>query len=103
MDKEIKKQWVDALRSGKYKQGRAQLRIDIDGDLRFCCLGILCEVVSANYDGEDEYLPVAVQRAAGLDEDPGVQYKGAAAFLSVLNDDEKLTFLEIADIIEEQL
>jgi hypothetical protein len=34
------KQWVDALRSGKYKQGRKRLR----HAGRHCCLGVLCDV-----------------------------------------------------------
>ena len=40
MDPVLKKKWVAALRSGKYKQGKEVLR---DGD-RYCCLGVLCEV-----------------------------------------------------------
>jgi len=35
-----RKQWVDALRSGKYKQGTGRLR---DGDM-YCCLGIACDI-----------------------------------------------------------
>lgn len=37
----IKRRWLKALRSGKYKQGTGSLR---DGD-GFCCLGVLCDVV----------------------------------------------------------
>jgi hypothetical protein len=42
MDQEIKKRWVEALRSGKYRQGRERLR-STDND--FCCLGVLCDVI----------------------------------------------------------
>jgi len=38
MDKKLKAKWLNALRSGKYKQGDAQL-CDLEG--RFCCLGVL--------------------------------------------------------------
>jgi len=38
---EIKERWLEALRSGKYKQTTGYLRDD-DG---FCCLGVLCDVV----------------------------------------------------------
>lgn len=34
------KKWVQALRSGEYKQGKDALR---DND-KFCCLGVACEV-----------------------------------------------------------
>lgn len=40
MDKEIKVKWLEALRSGNYKQGRRCLRKDD----RFCCLGVLCDI-----------------------------------------------------------
>lgn len=39
---EIQAKWLVALRSGKYKQGRASLRNIND---EFCCLGVLCDVL----------------------------------------------------------
>jgi hypothetical protein len=45
MDQQIKKQWVEALRSGKYKQGREYLRTELsDGSYSYCCLGVLCDI-----------------------------------------------------------
>lgn len=41
MDKEIKKKWVEALRSGKYRQGHYVLRDENDS---FCCLGVLVDI-----------------------------------------------------------
>lgn len=41
MNKEIKKQWIEALRSGKYKQGREYLCVDET----YCCLGVLCDIL----------------------------------------------------------
>jgi len=35
-----RKQWVEALRSGKYQQGERWLRY---GD-KFCCLGVACDI-----------------------------------------------------------
>jgi len=35
-----RKQWVDALRSGKYEQGKYRLR----KDAQFCCLGVACDI-----------------------------------------------------------
>lgn len=34
-----RKEWVDALRSGDYKQGHKLLR-----DKGFCCLGVACDI-----------------------------------------------------------
>lgn len=45
MDPRIKQMWVDALRSGKYVQGRNRLHIRrVDGTDTFCCLGVLCDL-----------------------------------------------------------
>lgn len=41
MDTELKTEWVAALRSGDYEQGRSQL--SYDG--KYCCLGVLCEIL----------------------------------------------------------
>lgn len=42
MDSGLKQLWVDALRSGKYKQGAGYLRTPGD---TFCCLGVLADVI----------------------------------------------------------
>lgn len=44
MNQGVKKLWVKALRSGKYKQTVRRLRRDRKGNVRMCCLGVLCEV-----------------------------------------------------------
>ena len=36
--------WVDALRSGDYKQSRKSLHIVKKGESRFCCLGLACHL-----------------------------------------------------------
>lgn len=41
MKREIKFRWVEALRSGKYRQGRNYLH---DREGNFCCLGVLCDL-----------------------------------------------------------
>jgi hypothetical protein len=41
MDAELKRKWVEALRSGKYEQASGKLRV---GN-KFCCLGVLCDLV----------------------------------------------------------
>jgi hypothetical protein len=43
MDNILKREWLKALRSGKYKQGRSILRTQYD---EYCCLGVLCDVAN---------------------------------------------------------
>ena len=57
MNPEVKQKWIDALRSGDYEQGSEKLR-GVNG---YCCLGVLCDIYSREYDtqwefrGYDEY------------------------------------------------
>ena len=131
MKKEIKKKWVKALRSGKYKQGRGELREED----RFCCLGVLCDLSKLGeweeYNRMDHsfhyliegqpyeedadgclpnagYLPKPVAEWAGMKTVKG-QLKNNSRYthkigntLALLNDSGK-SFKEIADIIEKDL
>lgn len=89
MDKRVKKAWTDALRSGEYTQGQCWLRSRTisDGENRFCCLGVLCDLHSKETgsswlenNGEFLYLdsqallPPEVATWAGLN-DPDVLCK----------------------------
>ena len=110
MDFAVKAQWVAALRSGKYKQGKHRLRSDAD---EFCCLGVLCDISpAARWNGtravgdsggiEDASiidLPRSVQHWAGLPTTGPVVKRGS---LSALND-QGVPFSEIADLIERDL
>lgn len=111
MNAEIKKLWVAALRSGDYKQGRSRLRNSYDN--KFCCLGVLCnlhaqmhpdiaakQTSSAMYFGEDCYLPKKVKQWAQLFErNPSVN----SSSLVELNDENRMSFSDIADVIERYL
>lgn len=44
MNPVVKQLWVDALRSGKYKQARSYLA----NEQGHCCLGVLCELAIQN-------------------------------------------------------
>lgn len=48
MNPEIKKQWIEALTSGEYQQGKLMLGLQGEPDKgepdKFCCLGVLCEL-----------------------------------------------------------
>lgn len=117
MNKEIKQQWLAALRSGEYEQGQEQLR---SMDDKFCCLGVLCDLHAKatgntwteqeedyNFSYEDfpEVLPSVVQEWAGLPANTGAAlYATEAGFreLTALNDG-GYTFEQLATLIEKQL
>lgn len=109
MNKNAKK-WVEALRSGKYEQGKMALR----HENRFCCLGVACEVfienggaikIAIDPDGDATYaglacrLPKEVSDWIGI-KSPLGRFEEKAS-LSSLNDNGS-TFFEIADIIESE-
>jgi hypothetical protein len=88
MNSEVKKVWIDALRSGDYDQGLGQLHTMQNDIHAYCCLGVLCDLAIKSgielevkydstwengpkmfiYDGESGYLPEVVQQWAELDE-----------------------------------
>ena len=96
--------WLDALRSGKYKQTRNYLKT-IKG---YCCLGVLCAIEKMNWslnnnngytyfisDGENasSLLPTSLK----IKYDINIRMQNE---LVHLNDVLKLSFPEIADHIE---
>lgn len=52
MNPEIKQLWLNALRSGKYEQGKLMLK---PTESSYCCLGVLCEIAQERSIGE--YIP----------------------------------------------
>lgn len=122
MNTEIKKMWVDALRSGNYAQGKGCLHNAEDGT--FCCLGVLCCIAESHdvttigsaehsvgdanimyaYGGSKYALPYEVSKWAGLTTDDPILLIGGKRFIvSELNDSEDLSFHQIADLVEAQL
>ena len=113
MNPEVKKLWVEALRGGKYVQGKGKLHyISKDGQEKFCCLGVLCDLYpGAEWEYEDGIVGVmegnsgtlteAVRTWAGLNNsDPFII---GIDCMSVINDDRGYPFDAIADLIEDQL
>jgi hypothetical protein len=115
MNPEIKKRWVEALRSGKYKQGKHSLA---RGE-NFCCLGVLCELATKEgvvkrerlgngfiyYNSCHSHLPWPVCTWGELQEvNPSIPASSQTTktTLSELNDTGS-TFSEIADLIEKYL
>jgi hypothetical protein len=104
---QIKKAWLNALRSGQYKQGQMYLRRRAHGAKdRYCCLGVLCDLVEpdkwdarggtiVNHGIHGGYPGSTVLRTSGLSADD-------ALHLGSLNDTGK-RFDEIASYIEANL
>lgn len=115
MDQKVKADWVAALRSGKYKQTTGVMYRSVmehHHPAGYCCLGVLASIL-----GTPTWmlatlgcLPKEVAYEAGLGRyvDPRIMHhqEGAPSTkesLSCLNDQVRLGFPEIADIIEAQL
>lgn len=110
MNPKVKKLWIEALRSGKYKQGIKRLRTVKN---RYCCLGVLCDLYAKEHGKrwsrdtmgewvlgmERDYPPDSVIEWAGTKH---IGKKIAGRDLAEHNDTGK-TFLEIADLIEKHL
>lgn len=112
MNREIKAKWIEALRSGKYEQGKSQLRTLND---KYCCLGILCtlrtdgewkqwcepdedglaEIGCWEFKGNSEWLDGSYLLEIGMTSEE-------ESALADMNDSGK-TFAEIADYIEKNL
>ena len=117
MNADMKQKWVEALRSGRYKQGQQHLRQrDKQGMPLYCCLGVLGEVYDHHrwigdsygsapgeeyYPSSDAVLPYEVVTALGLYDltDEGMDVQD---HLANMNDNGQ-DFTEIADYIEENL
>jgi hypothetical protein len=116
MNAEIKARWVDALRSGDFKQGTEYLvsTDEDDGGRKFCCLGVLCVIFEKETgsdwkelaeDNCEEILPPIISEWAGLSEgDPHLPNSDGnrVQAISGLNDG-GMSFEEIADRIEKHL
>ena len=107
MDAELKARWVEALRSGKYKQGRGVLRSLND---EFCCLGVLCDVAgvewvpssnsgecayAAIFEGDDSVLMLPRELGRRLASPHQVDLSN--------RNDKGASFADIADYIEANL
>lgn len=48
MTEDFKTRWANALRSGKYSQGKFYLRGTVKGEYKYCCLGVALMLVDTN-------------------------------------------------------
>lgn len=111
MNEAVKKKWLQALRSGEYEQGFYFLYKDDS----FCCLGVLCDLYLTEHkkkwdkinnpiktiDEEKKLLPESVIKWAGLQEKSPKLFNGNS--LISINDDRRLKFDQIADLIEAEM
>ena len=127
MDPKLKKLWLSALRSGEYKQGQERLARRVGHHKRkMCCLGVACDLFGPGFrkvsnhmgrgsvsipDNIVDYEVIGgIDRTAMWGDLPGEPLHGcidefgtsAAGILAEMND-QPMTFLEIADWIEENL
>lgn len=105
MKTELKRKWVNALRSGDYPQGYGTLR----GPLGFCALGVLLDVSGIGdwtYDEQDRYTGnyyaggcltdgelCGVREFVGLSDD-------LETLILQINDEDRADFNYLADFIE---
>lgn len=112
MNKEIKKKWIEALRSGDYDQGKGALYAVTDEGAKYCCLGVLQEVAY----GEDHWVETALDTLASNGstwclspkdiESHGLvdeNHTWHIIHLMDMNDSKGSSFGEIADWIEDHL
>jgi hypothetical protein len=91
MDKLRKENWVKALRSGEYKQGKGRLELhNDDGSTSYCCLGVLNAIDESIYASDNFFLSLVIL-------DINTQMR-----LAIMNDG-GATFNEIAEYIEREL
>ena len=89
--------WVEALESGDYLQGKRYLCRVYQGEARWCCLGVACDlyskakndtgIVAFNWDIRS--LPYSLKEKLKMTLNGG-------AILAVKNDRDGKTFMEIA-------
>lgn len=110
MKKDVADKWVAALRSGKFQQGKTYL----SQDGKFCCLGVLCEVLQipkVTISGDRVAYGLPPYGVNVLPDDAKIIAKMASTNgdrglgktdLWQLNDVDNYTFDQIADIIEKE-
>lgn len=98
---ELNNKWIGALRSGDFEQGFGQM----EEDGKYCCLGVAQKVLNLTDDGDNASLSCTSAVALGLKDGEGTldsDYLGCSSLIT-LNDDERMSFEEIADFIEAEL
>lgn len=110
LPEDFKKKWVDALRSGEYKQYKGKLYV-IDknsGEVSYCCLGVAAHIVAGI---QLEYMDCCMLTTV-LQGNKKIVHEELVPFfedsrtqhiLANMNDTQYKSFNEIADYIEQNL
>lgn len=101
---EFKEKWLEALRSGRFVQGKGQLKKTIQGVVQHCCIAVLGECLEIEINERGDQFKVDENLCEGF-------YPSVDRLIGVenvhklvnMNDDSRESFLEIADWIEEHL
>lgn len=116
MNKVVKAKWLEALRSGNYRQTQGGLLDrEVNKRNKYCCLGVLCAIHAKetgnkfeeeHYLGDSGGLPDEVMAWSGIDSqgtlNKSIHDDGKHDTLAELNDHAEYTFKQIADVIEKQ-
>jgi hypothetical protein len=115
MNQELKAKWLEALRSGKYKQTQGVLNrvkeehiAGVVKPVGMCCLGVLCDIIDPN-----GWVPTARERVMAFrrreitgylpEEIEDIARLGAHDMILAASNDTGQSFEEIADYIEKVL
>jgi hypothetical protein len=95
--------WIAALRSGRFTQGKDQLKCIGGITVQHCCLGVACEVMEIPSEGDVYRFPDMTMNktppSGWFQEKFGLDY-GVIQTLYTKNDDYGQSFNQIADYIE---
>lgn len=123
VDKERVRLLIQALRSGRFKQGHSVLaRVHDDESVSYCCLGVACRVALENgvemevrirkspggiakdliFNGSGGYMPMSVKEWFGFEDTNPLLVKddGFRDRAAVFNDELGLNLEQIADAFE---
>jgi hypothetical protein len=99
----FKQKWIEALRSGKYRQATGTLYQDDNNQTGYCCLGVACRVAEIsndklrNNDTIPEYFKRVPKVIRGNQDEPLIDK------LVSFNDTKRWSFRKIATWIEKNL
>lgn len=99
---DVKQRWINALRSGRYKQAQRYLRTLSD---KYCCLGVLCDLVQPKGWNKSEFSyshnDCTQIISCSMCESTGLAFEEAVD-LATLNDSSE-SFEDIARYIEAEI
>lgn len=95
MKASVKRKWIAALRSGKYRQATDSL---YDGSRGYCCLGVLCRIIDPKL--KPRHLDGGVPRDIGVDD--GLTQNQRDVLIN-MNDLEGNSFKEIATWVKKHV